>query len=114
MITAICFVDDIGRSFAEAHRIFKPDGLIILGFVDKESPLGKFYQSLKEKSIYYKGALFYSTEEVYKYLLENNFKVINILQTVFGLLEEINEIQTPENAYWKGSFVVIKARKISD
>jgi ubiquinone/menaquinone biosynthesis C-methylase UbiE len=114
MITTICFVDDINRSFAEAHRILRNNGILILGFVDKESPLGKLYLSLKEKSTFYKDALFYSTEEIYKNLWENNFKITNTSQTVFGMLKEINTIQKPENGYGKGSFVVIKAKKISD
>jgi len=113
MVTTICFVDDISRSFAEAHRILKHYGLLILGFVDKESPVGKLYLRLKDKSLFYKDALFYSTEEVYKYLWENNFTISSTFQTIFGPLEEVNEIQKHEKGYGKGSFVVIKARKIS-
>jgi len=114
MITTICFVDDINRSFSEAYRILKNDGVLILGFVDKESPVGKLYLALKESNIFYKDALFYSTEEVYKYLWGNNFRIIKTTQTVFGQLKEINNIQKPENGYGRGSFVVIKARRISD
>jgi len=113
MVTTICFVDDISRSFAEAHRILKYDGNLVLGFVDKESLVGKLYLSLKDKSIFYKDARFYSTEEVYRVLWENDFTIISTHQTVFGLLEQINEIQETENGYGKGSFVVIKAKKLA-
>jgi len=113
MVTTICFVDDISRSFAEAHRILKYDGNLVLGFVDKESLVGKLYLSLKNKSIFYKDARFYSTEEVYRVLWENDFTIISTHQTVFGLLEQINEIQETENGYGKGSFVVIKAKKLA-
>ncbi len=109
MVTTICFVDDINKSFAEANRILKENGALILGFVDKESPVGKLYLSNKDKSIFYKDARFFSTEEVYRILRRNNFTVIDTCQTVFGMLNEINEIQEPENGYGKGSFVVIKA-----
>ncbi len=112
MVTTICFVDDIGRSFSEAHRILKDNGVLILGFVDKTSPVGELYLSLKEKSIFYKDANFYSTEEVYTNLWENDFTIITTFQTVFGLLEEVNGIQKPEKGYGQGSFVVIKAKKI--
>jgi len=113
MVTTICFVDDISRSFAEAHRILKDNGNLVLGFVDKESLVGKLYLSLKDKSIFYKDARFYSTEEVYRVLWENDFTIISTHQTVFGLLEQINEIQETENGYGKGSFVVIKAKKLA-
>ncbi|MEA1923582.1 MAG: class I SAM-dependent methyltransferase, partial [Pseudomonadota bacterium] len=39
MVTTICFVDDIIKSFREAFRILNPGGYIIVGFVDKESEL---------------------------------------------------------------------------
>lgn len=112
MVTTICFVDNISRSFAEANRILKKDGFLILGFVDKDSPVGKLYRKFKENSIFYKDALFYSTEEVYRNLWENNFEIVRTNQTVFGQLIDIKEIQEPETGYGKGSFVVIKAKKI--
>lgn len=112
MVTTICFVDDLNRSFAEAHRILKKDGSLILGFVDKDSPVGKIYLEFREKSIFYRDAVFYSTGEVYKALSNNDFIITDTLQTVFGLLNEVNEIQGTENGYGKGSFVVIKAKKV--
>ncbi|MBN2862309.1 MAG: class I SAM-dependent methyltransferase [Bacteroidales bacterium] len=112
MVTTICFVDDISRSFAEAYRILKNDGILILGFVDKESPVGELYLRLKDKSLFYKDALFYSTEEVYKFLWENNFVITQTYQTIFGSIEQVTEIQKPVKGYGKGSFVVIEAKKI--
>ena len=43
MVTTICFVDDIYRSFNEAYRVLKNAGNLIIGFVDKNSPIGKLY-----------------------------------------------------------------------
>lgn len=114
MVTTICFVDDIDKSFSEANRILKNHGFLILGFVDKESPVGKLYQSNKDKSIFYKDAVFYSTGEIYESLNKNNFRIVNTWQTIFGLLHHINGIQKPEKGHGKGSFVVIKAEKIPD
>ena len=59
-VTTICFVDDLTKSFEEAHRVLKTDGFILIGFVDKESELGKKYQLKREKSKFYKDATFYS------------------------------------------------------
>ena len=47
MVTTICFLDDIERAFQEVHRILKPGGLFITGFVDKDTPLGKLYSKKK-------------------------------------------------------------------
>ncbi|WP_457569242.1 class I SAM-dependent methyltransferase, partial [Desulfurobacterium sp.] len=63
MVTTVCFVDDVLKSFKEAFRILRKGGVFIVGFVDKNSPLGKRYQEKKDKSRFYKEATFYSTEE---------------------------------------------------
>ena len=114
MVTTICFVDDINKSLAESNRILKKYGCIILGFVDRESPVGKLYLSIKDKSIFYKDAIFYSTNEIYKYLMDSNFRIIKTYQTIFDLPKKITEIQKAQNGYGNGSFVVIKAKKILD
>ena len=111
MVTTICFVDNIIQSFKEVHRILKKEGIFIIGFVDKNSPVGKNYLENKNKSLFYKDAIFYSTKEVYRYLRGTGFKIDMTWQTVFGALSEIVEVQESQKGYGKGSFVVIKARK---
>jgi SAM-dependent methyltransferase len=108
-VTTICFVDDLTKSFQEAHRVLKTDGFIIVGFVDKESELGIRYQLKREKSKFYKNAIFYSVKEVINILRETNFKDIFIKQTVFPI--KIGKLDSIEDGYGKGSFVVIKANK---
>jgi ubiquinone/menaquinone biosynthesis C-methylase UbiE len=112
MVTTICFVDNVLQAFNEAHRILKKKGVFIIGFVDKNSPVGKIYLENKDKNVFYKDADFYSTGEVYKFLRKTGFKIDSTLQTVFGMLDTIKEAQLPQNGYGKGSFVVIKALKL--
>ena len=40
MITTICFVDDLLKSFEEAYRVIKLNGFFIIGYIDKDSKLG--------------------------------------------------------------------------
>ena len=112
MVTTICFVDDIYKSFQEVHRVLKDDGHFIIGYVDKNSPIGKFYLEQKDENVFYKDAIFFGTEELYEILKDTGFKINNIYQTVFGKLEEINKTQNVLAGYGQGSFVVIKAQKI--
>ncbi len=111
MVTTICFVDDIYKSFQEVHRVLKDDGYFIIGFVDENSPIGKFYVDQKDKNVFYKDAIFFGTEELYKTLEDTGFKINNTYQTVFGKIEEINEVQNVLVGYGEGSFIVIKAQK---
>ncbi len=111
IVTTICFVDNVLQSFKEAHRILKKNGIFIIGFVDKNSPVGKIYLKNKNQSVFYKYADFYSTQEVYDFLFETGFIIEKTLQTVFGMLDTIKEVQIPRNGYGEGSFVVIKAVK---
>ena len=111
MVTTICFVDNVQKSFLEVKRILKPEGTFIIGLVDKNSPLGKLYEKMKGQNKFYRYATFYSTDEVKKLLEKNKFKKIEIIQTVFGELSAIHNVQSFTKDYGEGGFVVIKALK---
>jgi len=111
MVTTICFVDDVRKAFEEAYRILKQHGVIIVGFVDKESIVGREYEAHKSESIFYKTATFYSTNRVVSILKEVGFKNFHFVQTVFHSLNEVKDVEEIRNGYGKGSFVVIRAKK---
>ncbi|MCW8812012.1 MAG: methyltransferase domain-containing protein [Ignavibacteriaceae bacterium] len=111
MVTTICFVDDVRKSFSEVKRILKPGGSFIIGLVDKNSPLGKIYEKLKEQNKFYRFATFYATDEIIMLLKENGFSNIETVQTVFGNLQKIHEVQKFKEGYGEGGFVVVNAVK---
>ena len=111
MVTTICFVDDIQKSFEEAYRVIKQNGHLIIGFVDENSPIGKLYLEHRKESLFYQDAIFFGTEEVYELLQKTGFEIKETYQTIFGKLDEIKHIQETLEGYGKGSFVVIKAKK---
>ena len=110
MVTTICFVDDLAKSFQETYRILKNDGFIVVGFVDKESGLGKQYQLKRKKSKFYRYATFYSSEEIIALLKKANFIISDVKQTVYSN-KKVNEISLIKKGYGQGSFVVVKAIK---
>jgi len=114
MVTTLCFVDDARRSLEEAHRILRPGGCIVVAIVDKESPLGRVYQGMKSASVFYRVATFYSTDEVKQLLAETGFGRIEIVETVFGNLEEIDELQGFREGRGEGGFVAMRAMKRSE
>ena len=114
MVTTICFVDDAEKSFSEVRRILKSNGNFIVGFVDRNSPLGKLYEKVKEQNKFYRYATFYSINEVEKILEKNKFINIKIVQTVFGELTAIHNLQNFKEGYGQGGFVVVSALKKND
>ncbi|MGA1845067.1 MAG: class I SAM-dependent methyltransferase [bacterium] len=111
MVTTICFLDDIEAAFKGVHDILRNKGAFVIGFVDRESPLGKMYQQRKAQSVFYQTATFYSVDEVVFYLKQAGFKGFDFRQTIFGLLPAINTIENSKEGFGEGSFVVIKAIK---
>jgi len=111
MVTTLCFLDDVKKVFLEVYRILKKGGYFINGFVDKKSKIGKIYQKNKEKSIFYKIAVFYSTEEVISLLKETCFKNIELRQTIFNTLDRISGVEEVKEGHGEGSFIAIRARK---
>ncbi len=111
MVTTICFLDDIKAAFKEICRVLKSYGSLIIGFVDKDSLIGKTYLKHKNESVFYQIATFYSVNEVVSHLTETGFKNCNFTQTIFKPLIEIRDFEPIEEGYGTGSFVVIRAIK---
>ena len=42
-VTTICFVDDAAAMLREAYRVLQPDGVLVIGFIDRTSGLGQHY-----------------------------------------------------------------------
>ena len=113
MITTICFLDDVEAAMKEAYRVVKPGGSLIIGFVDKNSTLGKLYLEQKNESLFYGIATFYSVDEVIFYLKKAGFKNYKFTQTIFHPLNEIKSIEPVKRGYGEGAFVVVSAKKYS-
>ena len=107
MVTTICFVDDILKSFREAFRVLKPRGCIIVGFVDKESELGKQYRDKQNTSVFYREATFFSAQEVCVLLADAGFEDLTFKQTLIP--GKTNEMI--QDGFGKGAFVVAKGVK---
>ena len=99
MTTTLCLLKDPIKGLCEIKRVLKSNWTLIIGMIDKDSPLGKFYESKKEKSRFYKNVKFYSLNEVLNWLKELKYKNI-----------KYNRVKLNENDD-KGSFVVICAKK---
>lgn len=108
MVTVVCFLDDVLQSFREAFRILKPSGLLIVGFIDRESELGQKYNQKKAHSMFYRDATFYSVNELETLLIKAGFSAFSYRQT---LLPEESSLLTVKDGYGSGGFIVVCAHK---
>ena len=106
MVTVVCFLGDVARAFREACRILKPNGTLVIGFIDRESTLGRHYSQKKEQSLFYRDATFYSVRELEALLTEAGFSKFAYRQTLVP-----GVTLTVQEGHGSGGFVVIQAHK---
>lgn len=109
MVVTICFVDDPLRAFQEAFRVIRPGGCIAAGFVDRESAIGRAYESRNETSVFYRDARFYTTDEILDLISRTGFRDPVCMQTLIPGEDE----DAIRDGYGEGSFVVLRAEKVS-
>jgi SAM-dependent methyltransferase len=111
MVTTICFVDNPEAALQEAYRVLKPNGSLVIGFVDKDSLIGRLYMRKRHESLFYGIATFFSVDEVVDYLRKTGYRDLTLSQTIFRPLKDIVNIEPIKDGYGEGSFVVIRARR---
>jgi len=111
LFVTICHFDNMKNALAEAHRVLKPKGSILIGFLDKEQSVAKKYIEKRQQSTFFANAKFYTVDRLTTLLNEARFKDLEFNQTLFNDLDEIKKTQMPKQGYGEGSFVVVKATK---
>jgi ubiquinone/menaquinone biosynthesis C-methylase UbiE len=112
MASCISYFFNMKRAFEEANRVLKKNGSLIIGFIEKESLIGKEYAAHKSKSTFYKQANFYECKSVIKTLETCGFGRFEFSQTLFHSVEETLALEPAKPGFGQGSFVVIKAVKL--
>lgn len=70
----------------------KPNGILVIGMIDRDSIRGQCYLSVKHESPFYKHAHFYSVDDVLELLHNAGFKEKKIYQTIFSELRILKHL----------------------
>jgi SAM-dependent methyltransferase len=110
-VTTLCFLESLDKAFAETWRILKSGGAVIIGFIDKNSELGRNYQQRKDDSRFYSGAHFHSVDEVLEVLVSKGFGEFSFVQTLLPDDTMTSAAPGVKPGYGEGAFVVVRAVK---
>lgn len=109
-VTTLCFVRDPLQALKEAHRVLKPEGVIVVSIVDKNSPLGMRY-SKSTTNAYYRFARFIAASDLEIWLNQVGFKELHSSQTLVADPEKLHKPESPKSGYGEGGFVVFSGTK---
>ncbi len=110
----LSFLADPLEAFQEAYRVLKRDGKLIVCFIPKESPWGKFYREKKaEGHEFYRHAKFCTTAEVEELLEKSKFTRKVAVSTLFQKPGSVENVEEPVEGIPKSAslccFEAIKA-----
>jgi SAM-dependent methyltransferase len=111
LMNCLSYLENNARAFSEAYRVLKYGGSLLVPFIDKESRIGRYYESRKEKSIFYKQASFYTVAEIETRIRNTGFKNLTFSQTLFNELDKITATEPVKPGHGEGSYVLLKAVK---
>jgi SAM-dependent methyltransferase len=113
LVTVVCFVKDVAQLLHEVRRVIKVGGKVIIGFIDKDSALGRLYESRKDTDEFYKEAHFHSAPEIATLVSQVGFGQSQFCQTIVGLPNNSATVYEVRDGCGKGAFVALSAMKLN-
>ena len=110
MVTTICFVKDPLKTIQNCYKALKKNGYLLIAFVDLNSPLGKIYEKNRQKSKFYKEAIFFTKEDIINLMKKAGFKEFECVENLYG--DSLDNLKFEINECNGGAFKVVRGEKI--
>jgi len=111
MVTTLSFLDDVDLALAEAWRVLAQGGHLVVGFLDRDTELGRAYESRRAASEFYREARFWSSSDVLEAFRRARFEDVVCVQTIREWPDDVSDVKPPESGCGEGLFVVIRGKK---
>jgi ubiquinone/menaquinone biosynthesis C-methylase UbiE len=98
----------------ETARVLRPDGTLVIGLIDRESPLGQDYVSHQAENVFYRAAKFFSAAEVARLLAQTGFRELTWLQTLSSPIAGMREPGPAAEGTGRGAFLAVRAWRGGD
>lgn len=83
MMTSICFMNDVARSFHEAFRVLKTGGMLVVAFLEKDGEVARWEEGSGGR--FFRYARFFSVTEVTAALAGAGFSEVRVRERRHGL-----------------------------
>ena len=114
-IFSLCFLENSFKAFQEVAVVLKAGGLLIIGFVPKNSKWGNLYEQKKqEKHPLYKYASFFCLEDLLSNIERMHFRIISGVSTLFQSpkLKKYYLENPIKGLHSKAGFIVLVAERL--
>ena len=112
LITTLCFVDDVDRTFSEVARVLRAGGRAIVAFIPKDSRFGELYRENASEDRFFRHATLHTKRRVFDAIEAVGMEIEQTVQTLTGSPKRANDrIEPPTAGHADGSFVAVRAIK---
>jgi SAM-dependent methyltransferase len=108
IVFVIEFVDHLLLFLKETARTIRRNGALILGFIDRDSPWGRYYVRDSSHRHYFHPP---SPEEVLGIFNKIGLEFREACQTLFQPPPDLSQKENPKREFGRGGFVVLMATK---